>query len=80
MGALMTVIGVIARVLLKMLPVNLQGVLGLIFWPIMKGLFGDGVVLANNKDPEYVKKELLKKYDYLNIEIKTPEPAPEVKA
>lgn len=71
LAALVAVIGwIISRVILKKVPVSMQGIIGKVFWSIAKGLFGDGVVLANHTNPEYLKAELKKKYPLLQIDIK----------
>jgi len=69
-GIIISIIGILGRVILKKIPTIMRGPVSLIFWNIMKGIFGDGVVLSNNSDPEYLKKELTKKYPLLQIGIK----------
>lgn len=68
--AIAGLIGIGLRVLLKKLPTAMQGIVGLLFWKIAAALFGDGVMLRNNTDPEFVKSELMKRYPLLQIKIK----------
>lgn len=68
--AIIGLLGIGIRVLLKKIPTTMQGLAGKIAWKIAAALFGSGVVLENHTDPEYVKKELVKKYPLLQIDIK----------
>jgi hypothetical protein len=70
--AIAGLIGIGLRVLLKKLPTVMQGVVGVVFWRIAAALFGDGVMLRNNTDPNFVKTELMKRYPLLRIDIKNP--------
>ena len=71
MGGLIGIIGwIVARVILKKIPTSMQGIVGKIFWKIASGLFGDGVIMSQHKDLEFVKKELIKKHPLLQIDIK----------
>jgi hypothetical protein len=67
--AIVSIIGICARVLLKKVPVVARGIVGMFFWKIAAILFGDGVLLENNKNTEYVRDELKKKYPLLSIKI-----------
>lgn len=67
---LLTIIGIVCRVMLKRLPTVIRGIAGKVVWSALAGLFGDGVVMDNNKDMEFVKDRLKKKYPLLQIEIK----------
>lgn len=58
------------RIVLKRIPTAMQGIVGFVFWKIAAALFGDGVMLRNNTDPEFVKRELIKRYPLLQIDIK----------
>jgi hypothetical protein len=69
-GIIVSIIGIIGRLILKRVPTVMRGIAGTIFWSIAKGIFGDGVVLSNHTDPEYLKEELKKKYPLLDINIK----------
>lgn len=68
--AIAVALGVIVRVLLKLAPVKLQGIFT-VLWNLAAFLFGNGVKLENNKDPEYVKAALTKKYPLLQIDVKS---------
>jgi len=68
--AIAGLIGIGLRILLKKIPTVMQGIVGVIFWKIAAALFGDGVMLENHKDVEFVKRELIKKYPLLSIDIK----------
>lgn len=68
--AIMGLIGIGFRILLKKLPTGMQTIAGVLFWKIAAALFGDGVVLEKNNDMAYVKRQLLKKYPLLRIEVK----------
>lgn len=70
--AIAGLIGIGLRVLLKKLPTVMQGIVGVVFWRIAAALFGDGVMLRNNTDPNFVKAELMKRYPLLRIDIKHP--------
>jgi len=70
--AFIAIAGIACRLFLKKVP---GAGLGGLFWIIMKGLFGDGVVLENNTDPKYLQQELSKKYPALDIRIKSVEEA-----
>lgn len=67
--AIVGIIGICARVLLKKVPTVARGIVGAIFWKIAAILFGDGVLLENNKDTEFVRDQLKKKYPLLSIKI-----------
>lgn len=69
-GIIVALVGIVGRVILKKIPTGMRGLAGVVFWNVMKGIFGDGVVLSNNTNPEYLKRELSKKYPLLQIEIK----------
>jgi hypothetical protein len=71
-GIIVAIVGIGGRLILKKIPTIMRGPVGLVFWNVMKGIFGDGVVLSNHSDPEYLKTELSKKYPLLNIDIKAP--------
>lgn len=68
--AIVGLIGIAIRVLLKKIPTAMSGIVGLVIWKIAAFLFGDGVVLEKHTDPEYVKAQLIKKYPLLQIDIK----------
>lgn len=68
--AIVGLISIGMRILLKKLPTVMQGIMGAIFWKIAAALFGSGVVLENHKDPKYVKAQLIKKYPMFQIDIK----------
>lgn len=68
--AIVGLLGIGLRILLKRIPTSMQGIAGKIIWKIAAALFGSGVVLENHTDPEYVKQELIKKYPLLQIDIK----------
>jgi len=68
--AIAGLIGIGLRVLLKKVPTAMQGIVGIFFWRIAAALFGDGVMLRNNTDPELVKRELIKRYPLLQIKVK----------
>jgi hypothetical protein len=69
--SIITMIGIGCRVLLKKVP---GAGLGGFFWTIAKFFFGDGVILENNTDRNYVTEELKKKYPWISeISIKPPE-------
>lgn len=68
--AIVGLIGIGIRVLLKKIPTAMNGVASMIIWKIAAFLFGDGVVLSNHTDPEYVKQQLIKKYPLLKIDVK----------
>jgi hypothetical protein len=70
--AIAGLIGIGLRVILKKLPTVMQGIVGVVFWRIAAALFGDGVMLRNNTDPNFVKAELIKRYPLLSIDIKKP--------
>jgi hypothetical protein len=64
-------IGIGLRILLKKIPTAMQGIVGIVFWKIAAALFGDGVVLEKNTNPEYVKQQLMKKFPLLRIDVKS---------
>lgn len=66
-SVILTIIGIGIRVLLKKLPTVASGIVGKILWKLAAVLFGDGVVLSNNKDAEAVKAALQKKYPLFDI-------------
>ena len=69
--SIITMIGIGCRVLLKKIP---GAGLGGFFWTIAKFFFGDGVILENNTDRNYVTEELKKKYPWISeITVKPPE-------
>jgi hypothetical protein len=68
--AIVSLIGIGLRVLLKKIPTAMQGIVGIVFWKIAAALFGDGVMLRNNTDPNFVKNELIKRYPLLRIDVK----------
>lgn len=63
-------VGIGLRVLLKKIPTVMQGVVGIFFWKVAAALFGDGVILENHKDAQFIKDQLIKKYPLLQIKIK----------
>jgi TctA family transporter len=71
LAAVIAIIGwILGRLILKWVPTSMRTIVGKVFWKIMAGLFGDGVLLANHNDPEYLKAELTKKYKIFQIDIK----------
>lgn len=69
--SLLTILGmVVSRVVLKRIPTVARGLLGKVIWSFLSGLFGDGVVLSNHPDPEYLKEKLKKKFPLLRIDVK----------
>jgi hypothetical protein len=68
--ALLALIGIVSRIILKKLPTNMNGNVSIVFWHIMAALFGDGVKLENNVDTDAVLQALKKKYPNLDINKK----------
>lgn len=68
--AILILVGIGLRILLKRIPTTMQGIVSVILWKVAAVLFGDGILLQNNTDPIFVKNELIKKYPLLQIKIK----------
>jgi hypothetical protein len=68
--AILILVGIGLRILLKRIPTTMQGIVSIILWKVAAVLFGDGILLQNNTDPIFVKNELIKKYPLLQIKIK----------
>lgn len=67
--AVIGLIGIGIRVLLKKIPGGADGMLAGLIWKLLVFLFGKGVVMSGNTDMEFVKKELQKEYPLLKIDI-----------
>jgi hypothetical protein len=70
MGAVVLAVHALIRVILKKIPGGEDGPIGKVIWWIATVLFGKGVVMSGNTDMEFVKKELVKEYPLLKIDIK----------
>jgi hypothetical protein len=69
-GAIVWLLVIGIRFALAKIPGGADGPLASVLWKIASWLFGKEVVMSNNTDTEYIKKQLIKDYPLLQIDIK----------
>lgn len=68
--AIVVVLVIIVRIVLKKMPSSTETIFGRVIWKFLSGIFGDGVMIENNTNPEFIKEQLIKKHPFLKIEVK----------
>jgi hypothetical protein len=71
--ALLAIVGVILRVILKKIPGGPEGPIGKVIWGILAFFFGDGVRLEGSTDTAMLMEKLSEKFPNMTIVPKQPD-------